>query len=87
MFLSAAQTSQHEREGTQVTGTEKERWRGAHTREGFCPRPEAVMLKEKPKPKPNHTTPFPQTPAELVRYAWEVLIRTRRKTKKEQHRW
>lgn len=59
---------------------------GAHTREGFCPRPEAVMLKEKPKPKPNHTTPFPQTPAELVRYAREVLIRTRRRTRKEQRR-
>ena len=32
------------------------------------------------------TTPVPQTLAELVRYAWEVLFRTRRKTKKEQHK-
>lgn len=53
--------------------------RGPHTREGFCPGPEAVMLKEKQKTKPHN--PVPQTLAELVRYAWEVLIRTRRKSK------
>lgn len=28
--------------------------RGPHTREGFCPGPEAVMLKEKQKTKPHN---------------------------------
>lgn len=50
-FLSAAQTSQHESEGTQVTGTERRGGEGATHKGGLLPRARGCDVKGKTKNK------------------------------------
>lgn len=66
-FLSAAQTSQHERERTQVTGREK--WRGDTQEEGLLPKAGGRGVKGEKNQKPHN--PIPQIPVELVGVGWE----------------
>lgn len=58
-FLSAAQTSQHESEGTQVTGTERRGGEGATHKGGLLPRARGCDVKGKTKDKTTQP-PFPR---------------------------
>lgn len=77
-FLSAAQTSQHERERTQVTG--KEKWRGDTQEEGLLPKAGGCGVKGEKNQKPHN--PIPQIPVELVGVGWEYSSGRKEKPKR-----